>query len=149
MTSPMGADHTAGLTYKTPLDTKGQIYNSLRAQLKAATCDSFGYCLNAVPGGQASIYGFFAKMLTARFGEKVIAKEILEIGKQTIRDELNFNQNAKFADDDSSSAFFIDEPLPPTGSVFDVDQNEMDNIWNIMENYQEHKPLQELTLSQE
>jgi len=142
MTSPMGADHTAGLTYKTPLDKKGQIYNSLRAQLKAATCDSFGYCLNAVPGGQASI----SKMLTARFGEKVIAKEVLEIGKQTIRDELNFNQNAKFADDDSSSAFFIEEPLPPTGSVFDVDQNEMDNIWNIMEDYQEKPKAWEVRL---
>jgi len=143
LTSPMGADHTAGLTYKTPLETQGQIYNSLRAQLKAVTCDSFGYCLNAVPGGQASIYEFFAKMLSARFGEKVIAKEVLEIGKQTLRDELNFNQHAKFADDESS-AFFFDEPLPPTGSVFDVDQNEMNNIWNIMENYQEKPKVWEV-----
>ncbi len=144
MTSPMGADHTAGLTYKTPLEPKGQVANSLRAQLRAATCDSFGYCLNAVPGGQASIYEFFAKMLSARFGGKVTAKNVLEIGKQTIRDELNFNQNARFADDDISSAFFFDEPLPPTGSVFDVDQSEMDNIWNIMEDYQEEPKVWEV-----
>jgi len=144
MTSPMGADHTAGLTYKTPLDPKGQIKNSVRAQIKAATCDSFGYCLNAVPGGQASMYEFFAKMLSARFGGNISAEEILEIGKQTIFDELNFNQSAKFSDNDGSSPFFINEPLPPTGSVFDVDQDEIANIWNVMKDFQEKPKVWEV-----
>jgi len=143
LTSPMGADHTAGLTYKTPLRAQGQVYNSLRAQLKAVTCDSFGYCLNAVPGGKASIYELIARLLSARFGEKVTAKEVLEIGKQALRDELDFNQHARSASDESS-AFFLDEPLPPTGSVFDVDQNEMNNIWNLMENYQEKPKVWEV-----
>ena len=129
LTSPMGADHTAGLTYKTPLKAKGQVYNSLRAQL--LTCVSFGYCLNAVPGGQASIYEFIARLLSACFGETVTPEEVLEIGKQTLRDELAFNKQAKFSEDDFLT-FFLKEPLPPTGSVFDVDKTEMDNIWNLI-----------------
>jgi len=143
LTNPMGADHTAGLTYKTPIKAEGQVYNSLRAQLKAVTCDSFGYCLNAVPGGQASIYAFFARLLSARFGEEISASEVLEIGKQTLRDELNFNQHAGLKDEDSS-AFFFDEPLPPTGSVFDVDQTQMANIWNMMESFQEKPKVWEV-----
>jgi len=143
LTSPMGADHTAGLTYKTPLENKGQIYNSLRAQIKAVTCDSFGYCLNAVPGGRASIYEFIAKVLSARFGEEISSKEVMEIGKQTLRDELEFNQRARF-ENDASHAFFLDEPLPPTGSVFDVDLTEIHNIWNMMKDFQEKPKVWEV-----
>ena len=34
VTSPMGADHTAGLTYRMPLGKSGQVKNSLRSQIK-------------------------------------------------------------------------------------------------------------------
>ena len=54
-TSPMGADHTAGLTYRIPKSRTKQAENSLKAQIQAAVCDAFGYCLNAVPGGRASL----------------------------------------------------------------------------------------------
>src|SRR5512139_1571149 len=67
-TSPMGADHTAGLTYKIPRDKDKQAENSLRSQVQAATCDAFGYCLNSVPGGRASLYQFFSDLMNARYG---------------------------------------------------------------------------------
>lgn len=42
LTSPMGADHTAGLTYRIPRAKERQVENSLRFQVQAATAESFG-----------------------------------------------------------------------------------------------------------
>jgi aldehyde:ferredoxin oxidoreductase len=85
-TSPMGADHTAGLTYKIPRNRDNQAENSLRSQIQTATCDAFGYCLNSVPGGRASIYQCFADFMNARYGLRLTPNDIMEIGKQTLRD---------------------------------------------------------------
>ena len=135
-TNPMGADHTAGLTYRIPLSKTGQIANSLRSQIQAATCDTFGYCLNAVPGGRASIYTFLADLLNARYGLNVTRDDVLEIGKQTIRDELRFNEGAEFSKIyERYPAFIRTEVLPPTNNVFDVADSELDSIWERMETY--------------
>lgn len=135
-TSPMGADHTAGLTYRIPLAKTGQIANSLRAQIQAATCDTFGYCLNSVPGGRTSIYAFLADLLNARYGLNLTAGEVLEIGKQTIRDELKFNKGAEFSEIyERYPAFIRTEPLPPMDNVFDVEDSELDTIWGRIETY--------------
>src|SRR4030042_5654406 len=66
-TSPVGADHTPGLTYRIPKNKNQQVENSLKSQIQAATCDAFGYCLNSVPGS-ASVYPFFAGLMNARYG---------------------------------------------------------------------------------
>ncbi len=132
-TSPQGADHTAGLTYRSPREKTGQVVNSLRSQIQNAVCDAFGYCINAVPGGQASIYSFLADMLNARFGAKLSGDDIFEMGKQVLRDELKFNSGAEFSKHERYPAFFRTEPLPPTNCVFDVDDAELDTIWKQME----------------
>ena len=118
----MGADHTAGLTYRNPRNRDKQAENSLRSQIQAATCDAFGYCLNSVPGGRASIYQFFADLMNARYGLRLTPKDIMEIGKQTLRDQLAFNEKAEFSKMDSKAAAFVrEETITPTGQVFDVD----------------------------
>jgi aldehyde:ferredoxin oxidoreductase len=144
-TSPMGADHTAGLTYKRPLDRDGQVLNSLRFQLRAAACDTFGYCLNSLPGRQASIYDFVADLLKARFGVNVTPDDVLEIAKQDLRDELQFNRGAEFSTAHGPLPKFLKaEPLPPTGHVFDVDDKEMAEIWDLMEVYKEPEKIWEV-----
>jgi aldehyde:ferredoxin oxidoreductase len=144
-TSPMGADHTAGLTYKRPLAKNGQVLNSLRFQLRAATCDTFGYCLNSVPGRQASIYDFIADLLNARFGVEISPDEVLDIAKQNIRDELKFNEGAEFSSAHGPFPEFLrKESLPPTGHVFDVDQSEINKIWDMMEVYKEPEKIWEV-----
>lgn len=138
VTSPMGADHTAGLTYRIPLQKTGQIANSLRAQIQAATCDTFGYCLNSVPGGQASIYAFLADLINARYGVKLGRSDIFEIGKQTIMDELKFNEGAEFSKIyERCPAYIRTEPLTPTDSVFDVEDSEIDSIWGRLDVFTE------------
>jgi len=143
-TSPMGADHTAGLTYRIPLQKTGQIANSIRAQVQAATCDTFGYCLNSVPGGRASIYTFLANLAKARYGLNITRDDILEIGKQTIRDELRFNEGAEFSKYERYPAYIRTEALPPTNNVFDVDDTELDRIWERMETYSQPEKIWEV-----
>jgi alcohol dehydrogenase class IV len=145
VTSPMGADHTAGLTYRIPLQKSGQIANSLRAQVQAATCDTFGYCLNSVPGKQASVYAFFAALMNARYGTNLSRSDIFEIGKQNIRDELKFNEGSEFASANQHYPEFIrTEPLSPTGSVFDVPDEEIGRIWDQLETFTEPTKVWEI-----
>ena len=145
--SPMGADHTAGLTYRAPKSRDKQGQNSLRSQVQAATCDSFGYCLNAVPGGRASIYEFFADLTNARYGCHLTADDVMEIGKQTLRDQLAFNEKAEFSKMDSKAAAFIrGEPIIPTNQVFDVDDAEIQNVWGRLDSFQEREKVWEIRM---
>jgi aldehyde:ferredoxin oxidoreductase len=146
-TSPMGADHTAGLTYRIPRNKDRQAENSLRSQIQAATCDAFGYCLNSVPGGRTSIYQFFSDLMNARYGLQMTPKDIMEIGKQTLRDQLAFNEKSEFSKTDSKAAAFVrEETITPTGQVFDVDDAEIKNIWNGLDSYQEKEKVWEVRI---
>ena len=146
-TSPMGADHTAGLTYRIPKNKDKQAENSLRSQIQAATCDAFGYCLNSVPGGRASIYPFFAGLMNARYGLQLTPKDIMEIGKQTLKDQLAFNAKAEFSKIDSkTSAFVRKETITPTDQVFDVDDEEIKNIWEGLDSYNEEVKAWEIRI---
>jgi aldehyde:ferredoxin oxidoreductase len=146
-TSPMGADHTAGLTYRIPKNRDKQAENSLKSQIQAATCDAFGYCLNSVPGGRASIYQFFADLANARYGLHLTPKDVMEIGKQTLRDQLAFNEKAEFSRMDSKAAAFVrEEATPPTGQVFDVDDAEMENVWKGLDSFQEKEKVWEIRI---
>ena len=146
-TSPMGADHTAGLTYKMPRSKDKQAENSLRSQVQAATCDAFGYCLNSVPGGRTSIYQFFADLTNARYGLRLTPQDIMEIGKQTLRDQLAFNEKAEFNKLDSKAAAFIrEEVIAPTGQVFDVDDGEIRKVWKGLDSYREKEKAWEVRI---
>lgn len=146
-TSPMGADHTAGLTYRIPKSRIKQAENSLKSQIQAATCDAFGYCLNSVPGGRVSIYQFFSDLMNARYGLRLTPKDIMEIGKQTLRDQLVFNEKAEFNKMDSKAVAFVrEDTIPPTGQVFDVEDEEIENIWRGLDSFQEKEKVWEIRI---
>jgi len=146
-TSPMGADHTAGLTYRIPLQKTGQIANSLRFQVQAATCDTLGYCINAIPGGQMSLYEFLAELLNARYGLNLDFSDVVEMGKETLKDELKFNEGAEFSKIyDLYPAFVRNEPLPPTDNVFDVEDSELNSIWEKLDSFKVSQKVWEVRL---
>ncbi len=146
-TSPMGADHTAGLTYRIPLQKNGQIANSLRFQIQAATCDTLEYCINSIPGGQASLYRFLAELLNARYGLSLTADDVTQIGKETLKDELKFNEGAEFSKIHERYPNFVrTEALPPTNHVFDVEDSDLDSIWERLEAFREPKKIWEVRL---
>ncbi len=129
-TSPMGADHTAGLSYDDPMAKEGRVEKSFEMQVVMGMVDSLGYCLLASPSDHAAALGFFKDLLKARYGLDVSEEDLMEIGRQTLRDELRFNEEAGFnALHGADPEFFRSEPLAPTGSVFDVDPAEIASIW--------------------
>ncbi len=129
-TSPMGADHTAGLSYDDPMNKEGQVEKSFNMQVVMGMVDSLGYCLLASPADHGAAMSFFQGLLKARYGLEVTAEELMEIGKQTLRDELKFNEAAEFSTVHGPDPEFVrNEPLAPTGSVFDVDPGEVASIW--------------------
>ena len=144
--SPMGADHTAGLTYRLPKNKDKQAENSLKSQIQAATCDAFGYCLNSVPG-RGSIYQFFADLMNARYALRLTPEDIMETGKQTLRDQLAFNEKAEFSKRDAKMPAFVrEEILTPTGQVFDIDEAEIKNIWKGLDAFQEKEKVWEIRI---
>jgi aldehyde:ferredoxin oxidoreductase len=130
-TSPMGADHTAGVNYENPMAKEGQVERSLKAQIMNAMMDSLGYCILAVPADKKVLITFLKDLINARFGLKVTEDELVRIGRETLRDELTFNEKAGFiAANDPPPDFVRTEPLAPTQSVFDIPREEVDSIWN-------------------
>ena len=129
--SPMGADHTAGIDYRDPLSKEGQVQRSRDAQILSATIDSVGYCLLALPTKASLIYDVMAKLINARYGVDLKAEDVMDIGKNTIKEELAFNRSAGWTDiHNRLPEFMVREKLPPNDVVFDIPQDEIDPIFN-------------------
>lgn len=133
-TSPQGADHTCGLTIRDKinhLDPKGQADLSRNKQISMAGYDTLGACIFAGFGFAASPQGTIAHLLNARYDWKV-PDDILQIlGKETLKLEREFNRRAGFtAKDDRLPVWMTREPLPPTNSVFDVPEEDLDKIFD-------------------
>jgi aldehyde:ferredoxin oxidoreductase len=130
-TSPMGADHTAGLSYEEPMAKEGKVEKSFEMQVMMGMVDSLGYCLLASPSDHGAALAFLKNLVNARYGLSVSEEDLMEIGRQTLRDELRFNEGAEFSSiHGPDPAFIRNEPLAPTGSVFDVDADEVASIWD-------------------
>lgn len=130
-TSPMGADHTAGLDYRDSLSKEGQVKRSRDAQILNATIDSLGYCFLAMPTKGQLMYEVLAKLINARYGTNIKAEDVMNIGINTIKDELAFNHSAGWTDVHNILPEFLRrEKLPPHNEVFDIPQDEIDAIFN-------------------
>jgi len=130
-TSPMGADHTAGLDYRDSLSKEGQVKRSRDAQILNATIDSVGYCYLAMPTKGQVMYEVLVKLLNARYGTDIKADDVMNIGLNTIKDELAFNRAAGWTDvHNILPEFMRREKLPPHNEVFDIPQDEIDAIFN-------------------
>ena len=131
-TSPMGADHTAGLTLG-PGDHKdktGQVERSKTSQISVGLADnmmctfSFNYA-----AGDPMVY---PEMMMGAYGGEWDWDKMLQIGVKTLRMEHAWNKAAGFtAEDDQLPEFFYTEPSPATGSVYDITAEEMQEAANI------------------
>ena len=130
-TSPMGADHTAGLDYRDSLSKEGQVKRSREAQILNAATDSVGYCYLAMPARGRIMYEVFAKLINARYGTAINEEDVMNIGISTITDELAFNHAAGWTNvHNQLPEFMKTEKLPPHNEVFDIPQDEIDAIFN-------------------
>lgn len=132
-TSPMGADHTAGLTIRAKIDHLDPLIQkqvSLNAQINMAGYDTLGACIFA-GSGFAAAPEVISKLLNARYGWTVGQSILQDLGRTTLRMELQFNRQAGFTrDDDRLPGWMTREGLPPTQAVFDVPSTELDSIFD-------------------
>jgi len=133
-TSPMGADHTAGTTYVGYKSKEGQVEKSLRTQISVAVMDTIGYCTVARTGDQQPLLGFLKDLINARYGLSLDVNDLVDIGRQTLRDELEFNKGTAFGTaHDPDPDFVRTEPIAPKDMVFDVEPDEIAGIWEMLD----------------
>ena len=116
-TSPMGADHTAGLVIKPGMPEDQLAQASRESQLVSAVCDSSGFCQFLQPSLK-DIGEFYSLMC----GEQVTPRQMAEIGWQCLENEWEFNRRAGYTDaDDDLPACLREEGVGPGGVMkFDV-----------------------------
>ncbi len=131
-TSPMGGDHTAGLTVFAPVDhhsREGQIALSRGTQITRAAYDALGLCvfLLGATGGQPAL---ITDMLATAYDLPVTPAYLTEIGRRVISLERDFNRRAGLtAATDRLPDFLVTESLAPHGLTWDVPDEELDGIW--------------------
>ena len=132
-TSPQGADHTCGLTIRAKidhLDPDIQVDISRKAQINAAGYDTLGVCAFAGFGFGAAPETIPA-LLNARYGWEVSGNILQKLGRETLSLERKFNKAAGFGlADDRLPEWMTREKLPPHNAVFDVLNEELDNVFD-------------------
>ncbi len=132
LTSPMGADHTAGLCYSGDfLADEGAVERSLTAQVINTTKDAMGYCYFASPVDHKKNMAFLKDLINARYGTSYEPEDLIAIGRQTIKDELEFNAKSGFHTlNEPDPEFIRTEPVGPMKQIFKVDPDEIKGIWD-------------------
>ncbi|MCL4466142.1 MAG: aldehyde ferredoxin oxidoreductase [Chloroflexi bacterium] len=131
MTSPQGADHTAGNTIRIKTehtDPLGKVALSHGAQISAAAIDTVGLCLFAgAPVGANQ--DLIRDLVATVYGEEVPADYWTCLGTQVLSDEWAFNDRAGVPPiRGRMPELYLKEALPPTGSVFDVPLEEIEEV---------------------
>ncbi|MDJ0868079.1 MAG: aldehyde ferredoxin oxidoreductase C-terminal domain-containing protein [Myxococcota bacterium] len=121
-TSPMGADHTAGLIVNPGLPAEEFARASQESQLVNAVCDSSGFCQFLQPS-IADISQYYSEL----YGETISNEQVADIGWQCLSDEWAFNERAGWkAEDDDLPDVMKDEGVGPGGALkFDVPKDEI------------------------
>ena len=146
-TTPMGADHTAGYTIAPeiagvsgkldPLSTEGKAQLSLTFQAATAFIDSTGYCLFTAFPILDSPKGWegMAETVAGVTGMDITGDDVIDIGKEILKVERLFNERAGFTSaDDRPPEFMRYEKLPPHNVVWDVTDEQLDEVFNWVHN---------------
>ncbi|MAI81103.1 MAG: aldehyde ferredoxin oxidoreductase [Deltaproteobacteria bacterium] len=115
-TSPMGADHTAGLVVELGQPHEEAVATSQDAQIMNAVVDSSGFCQFLMPNLDEvrTFYSYF-------LGEEISRDEIAEQGWQCLEDEWAFNRAAGLGDvDDLMPDCMKEDEIGPQKLVWDV-----------------------------
>ena len=137
-TTPMGADHTAGYgvcqnVLKCGGDVdghkkEGNIEISKNLQVATAAVDSLGLCLFVAFAVLDDARGVpcMAKLVSGLIGKDYSVDELVGMGVNCLKDELDFNRRAGFTDaDDQLPRFFQTEALPPHNVGWDYTAEEL------------------------
>jgi len=127
-TSPQGADHTAGSVVVELLSPHGQVERSRRSQIVNAAQDAVGLCHLSFLFKYPEV---IMPMINAFYGVNLTVADFMEMGKEMLHQERAFNIKAGIGPvADRLPDWMRTEPLPPTNAVFDVSQEEIDELFN-------------------
>ena len=143
ITSPQGADHTAGnclpgrVGYRPKtskvLDVQkadGQAALSRDLQIMTAVCDFTGLCFFV--GTSLDTMEIITKLINAKYAIVLKTKDIINMGKNVLKTEKKFNQRAGFTKvDDKLPEFFYNEKLPPNDLLFDITKKNIEKVLDL------------------
>ena len=114
-----------------PLGKKNQVTNSRQLQIRAALLDTMGACIFIRPAFVKDS-NLLVRLFKAKFGWDISYPEIRQIGADILAMERQFNEKAGVSERFCRLPEFIrEEPLPPNNSVFDIEQEELESIWDV------------------
>jgi len=131
--SPMGADHTAGNAIVLSVDhlDAGAQFEPVRdLHLKTVVLDSLGLCIFT---GRVTLERteLVEEMCSALLDWKVSFSELLNLGRQWLTQEREFNRRAGFTDaQDRLPPFMYTEKLAPNDSVFNVPDRDLERFYS-------------------
>ncbi|MEJ2248702.1 MAG: aldehyde ferredoxin oxidoreductase C-terminal domain-containing protein [Candidatus Lokiarchaeota archaeon] len=138
-TSPMGADHTAGAAiagrkadnnkdYGELKEDKNKLDLSYELQVYTAVLDSLGACYFIGPSFQ--IMELVAKALSAMYEKNISQQQVINIGKDILKTELNFNKKAGISPDRNElPKFFKEESSDPFDLKVTLPDQELNTFW--------------------
>jgi aldehyde:ferredoxin oxidoreductase len=122
-TSPMGADHTAGLIYKAGSPAE-MVQESRQAQIVMAAVDSLGLCSFSEP-----TLAIMAKLVNGVYGWSWTEQDVAALGRAVLKEEKSFNEAAGWSRaSDRLPQFFKEEPIVPSGALFNIPDSELDRV---------------------
>ena len=115
-TSPMGADHTAGLVVNPGAQPDEMPRLSQAQQLVNMAIDASGFCMFVLPNMEQ-----IRRFYSAYFGEEVSREQFLDLTWQALADEWEFNRRAGWKrSDDVMPECMKTDAVGPLKLVFDV-----------------------------
>jgi aldehyde:ferredoxin oxidoreductase len=98
------------------------------AQIQMAALDSSGICFYTFIFFKP---GVIVSMVNALYGLHWSKEDYLAMGKEMLRQEIEFNRKAGIAlEGNGLPGWLREEPLPPTGAVFDVLQEDIEKVFD-------------------
>ena len=142
-TSPMGADHTAGAAivgrggrndrdYGEFSDPANKADLSYELQIYTTVLDSMGCCYFIGPSYETM--ELVAGVINAMHDTNLTIEDVINLGKNIIKTELEFNKKAGITQDmNDVPEFFKNEPSPPTNLKFEFSKDVLKNFWSKLE----------------
>lgn len=138
-TSPMGADHTAGAAiagrkanqdkdYGELTEDKGKLDLSYELQVYISILDSMGCCYFIGPNYQTM--GLLADAINAMYGTDLTREDVIDIGKNLLKIELEYNKKAGVGQETSDiPEFFREEKSEPVELTYTIPKKDLDKMW--------------------
>lgn len=131
LTSPMGADHTAGdVTGDNAHNPQGKLILSQERQLTTYIVDSMGICYFVGPS--LELTSILSYLMKARYGEDWFkeANDWIKWAADCLIMERDFNTLAGLSSIDTLPRFMVEESLEEADISWDFDNSELQTYWN-------------------